>query len=517
MQADPRGARLGCGRGHFGARRVVGEQAPVDGGARVAQDGARPAGEHRREVAALAGESGAADGVDAAVDAAQRAPCARGRHRARPSPSARQLRQRHDAPLPVRELREAPIDVRAAKLRSMCCKRQHARGFAPRWRPARPDVAHCRGAQQTASRRGARRSRLAPSGALAFAPTGVTAAPAEHPGGRQLELLAALRARRALARSEELHHPPAARRGRRGDRHAAVHAGPVRGQGVPGRHAGRHDGHPRDGLPDADHGPRRRRARQALQPRARRARARAAGHPPDPGAGRRGPAAVDRHRAPRRRRPGLEHRRPAADVGARPHRHQRRRHHAVRQGGRPGQGLRLQPDLVRARPRRRRRRRPTTARRAPARPRSRRPAATSSPSPRRSAAAIEPGAKGAAPDADDRGRVARGPGQRAHRPDHASQRAERAGDDAQPRVPGGAVRAGRVPGQRADRQREGRDARPRRAARGPGGARQAGGLAAARAHDRPARADRPAPAGEPSASAPAGGCSRRSTACPTPR
>ena len=35
-------------------------------------------------------------------------------------------------------------------------------------------------------------------------------------------------------------------------------------------------------------------------------------------------------------------------LGARPHRHQRRRHHAVRQGGQPGQGLRVQPDLVRA-------------------------------------------------------------------------------------------------------------------------------------------------------------------------
>ena len=56
---------------------------------------------------------------------------------------------------------------------------------------------------------------------------------------------------------------------------------------------------------------------------------------------------------------------------------------------------------------------------------------------------------------------------------------------------------GGVPGQRPDRKREGRDARARGAAGRPGGPRQAGRVAAARARHRPAWADRAAAAGEP--------------------
>ena len=112
-------------------------------------------------------------------------------------------------------------------------------------------------------------------------------------------------------------------------------------------------------------------------------------------------------------------------------------------------------------------------------------------------AAIEPGAKGAQPTLTTVVESPARPGQRAHRADHPARGARRPGDDAQPRLPGGRLRPGRVRGQRADRQREGRDAGAGRAAGGAGGPGQAGRVAAARARHRPARADRAAPAGEP--------------------
>ena len=131
VQADPRGARLRRGRGHLGAWRVVGEQAPMDGGARVAQDGARPAREDRREVSPLAGERGAADRVDAAMDAAQ-APALRAQLcRARPEPERPQLHQRHDTPLAVSQLGKPRIDARAV-FAMHSCRLGSTRGrFAP--------------------------------------------------------------------------------------------------------------------------------------------------------------------------------------------------------------------------------------------------------------------------------------------------------------------------------------------------------------------------------------------------
>ena len=85
----------------------------MHGGARVAQDGARSAREDRREVPSLAGERSAADGVDAAVDAPQPPALRAQLYRARPEPERPQLRQRHDAPLAVSKLGEAPVDARA--------------------------------------------------------------------------------------------------------------------------------------------------------------------------------------------------------------------------------------------------------------------------------------------------------------------------------------------------------------------------------------------------------------------
>jgi hypothetical protein len=59
----------------------------------VAQDGAFAASQHRREAAAFAGEHGAADRVDAAVEATQAAGLGAQLHRARPEPERLQLRQ----------------------------------------------------------------------------------------------------------------------------------------------------------------------------------------------------------------------------------------------------------------------------------------------------------------------------------------------------------------------------------------------------------------------------------------
>jgi hypothetical protein len=113
VQADPRGACFRRGRGHVRLRRVVGEQAPVDRRARVAQDGASAASQHRGEVSSLAGQCRAADRVDAAVDPPQAAGLRAQLHRARPKPERLQLRQRHDAPLAMSELGERLIDARA--------------------------------------------------------------------------------------------------------------------------------------------------------------------------------------------------------------------------------------------------------------------------------------------------------------------------------------------------------------------------------------------------------------------
>ena len=187
--------------------------------------------------------------------------------------------------------------------------------------------------------------------------------------------------------------------------------------------------------------------------------ARAAGHPPDPDVGRRDPAAVDRHRAPGRRRAwtraptACRGRRPSAPSTSTPSTSRCSARRAIRPRA-------SSPTRRRARwPPRRSTPSPTTARRARARPRSRRPAATSSPSPRRSAPPSTPGAKGGRPTLTTVVESPAGPGQRAQRADHASRRPRRPGDHAQPRLPRGRVRPGRVRGQRPDRQRQGRDAR----------------------------------------------------------
>jgi hypothetical protein len=113
VQADPRGACSRRGGRDVGPGRVVAEQAPVDGRARVAQDGAGPARQDRREVPPLAGERGAADGVDAAVDPAQAADARPMLHGAEREAEAAQLRERDHPPLPVSELGEGLIDARA--------------------------------------------------------------------------------------------------------------------------------------------------------------------------------------------------------------------------------------------------------------------------------------------------------------------------------------------------------------------------------------------------------------------
>jgi hypothetical protein len=77
----------------------------------VAQHGAEPASEDCSEVAALAGQRCAADGVDAAVDPTQAATLRAQLHRARLEPEVAQLRQREHSPLPGGELGEGPIDA----------------------------------------------------------------------------------------------------------------------------------------------------------------------------------------------------------------------------------------------------------------------------------------------------------------------------------------------------------------------------------------------------------------------
>ena len=71
VQADPRGAVAAARRGDVDARLVGAEQAPVGGGAAMAEDRARPAGEHRREPAALDAQRCVPDRVHAAVEAVQ--------------------------------------------------------------------------------------------------------------------------------------------------------------------------------------------------------------------------------------------------------------------------------------------------------------------------------------------------------------------------------------------------------------------------------------------------------------
>ena len=111
-------------------------------------------------------------------------------------------------------------------------------------------------------------------------------------------------------------------------------------------------------------------------------------------------------------------------------------------------------------------------------------------------ATVNPGAKGGRPTITTVVESPAGPGQRAQRPDHPAGRARRRGDHAQPRLPAGPVRPGHVRAQRPDRHGQGRDARARRPARGPGDPGQARRVAAARAHHRPARPDRPEAAGD---------------------
>ena len=373
------------------------------------------------------------------------------------------------------------------------------RGCAPA-RTRTPHLARCRAVLSRLSRGATLVAALDPPRARqrpAFKPTGVTAAPADTQAGANSNFTLHFDVEEPSRdlKGFVIHLPP----GEVGAVTAtpAVHAGPVRGEGVPGQHAGRHDRHARDRLPHPDHGPRRRRPRQALQPRARRPGARAAGHPPDPRRGRRDPAAVDRHRAPGRRRAGLEHRRPAADLGPRPHRHQRRRHHAVRQGGRSGQGLRLQPDLVRGRPPRRSTPPPTTAPRDRARPSFTPTGCDKLAFAPTLSADRRPRRQGRAAHASRRS-SSRPPGQANAR---SVQITLPAGLGAvvttlNHACPRGRVRPGRVRGQRPDRQRQGRDARARRPARGPGRPGQARRVAAARAHHRPARPDRPEAPGD---------------------
>ena len=434
------------GGGHLGARRVVAEQVPVDGGAHMAEDRAVAARQDRRELAPLPGERGAADGIDAAVhhaaDAAGATPHV---DRRAPRPCAASCARDTTPHCRPASSASAASGACAPRHDPRCSTplRQHA---AARFAPF--GAAHAAAPSGTLPRVLSRPScgatvvaalmLLAPAGALAFRPTGVTAAPADTQAGANSNFALHFGARRARARPQGLRHPSAARRGRRRDGDAAVHSGPVRRQGVPGQHAGRHDDHARDRVPDADHRPRRRRAGQALQPRARGQGAGAAGHPPHAGGGRRDPAAVDRHRAP-------------ADGGLDSSTDGLPRTSALGpidinavditlfgKAGDPAKGFVSNPtscavatttvdataydgtqgsgsaSFT-----------PTGLRQARLRPdRQRRP---SSPAPRtgcpRCTTVVESPA---------------GPGQCAHRADHPAGRARRPGDDAQPRLPGGA-------------------------------------------------------------------------------
>ena len=77
VQADPRDPVPGRGGGDVDALLVGAEQAPVRGGAAVAEHRPGAAGQHRREAVALGRARRVADGVNAAVHAPQAARAAR--------------------------------------------------------------------------------------------------------------------------------------------------------------------------------------------------------------------------------------------------------------------------------------------------------------------------------------------------------------------------------------------------------------------------------------------------------
>ena len=99
VQADPPAAVPAPWCAHIHPGRVRRQQAPPCGRGSVAQDGAGPAREHRREIAPLPPDTLVSHGVHGCVKAVQsafpHAPC----HRAPPEAERPQLLERHDAPL----------------------------------------------------------------------------------------------------------------------------------------------------------------------------------------------------------------------------------------------------------------------------------------------------------------------------------------------------------------------------------------------------------------------------------
>ena len=199
MQADPRGARASTrARSPRGAARRR-RAAPSGRRRSVAEDGAGAAGEDRREVSPLAGQRGAADRVDAAMDAAQAPALRRAAATARaPEPERPQLRQRDDAPLAAGELGE-PRSAPVRPLRCMSSLRQHARAIRPGG-AAPAQIWHTAAVpNRLISRRDGRRRARAPRALRCprLHADGRHRRARRHPGRRQLELHAALRARRA--------------------------------------------------------------------------------------------------------------------------------------------------------------------------------------------------------------------------------------------------------------------------------------------------------------------------------
>jgi hypothetical protein len=109
VQADPRGAATGRGRGHVRLGRVVVEEVPVDRGAEVAQHRAGPARHDRRQQPPLARQHRATDGVHAAMHPAQPPALQPPRHPRAPDAQRVQLRGGHHSPLPDRQLRDRHV------------------------------------------------------------------------------------------------------------------------------------------------------------------------------------------------------------------------------------------------------------------------------------------------------------------------------------------------------------------------------------------------------------------------
>jgi hypothetical protein len=110
VQADATSAVSPARSGHIdvGGRSV--EQAPMCSGADVRKDGAGAACHHRSQPPALGTEEHVAHRVHAAIQAVKAAGSGPLLDRAGAEPERRQLRQRDDAPLPPRQVRELAIE-----------------------------------------------------------------------------------------------------------------------------------------------------------------------------------------------------------------------------------------------------------------------------------------------------------------------------------------------------------------------------------------------------------------------